>query len=78
MEIVYVAGLGNYVALEDDRVMGANVNRDALIDEVGEPSASSEGIGVFDDRAQDPSDPFLDVTDLFESSEVAEQDPLYL
>ena len=41
MDINYVPGLGQYVAIEGDLVMDVDTNQDALIERVGEPTASS-------------------------------------
>ncbi len=49
MDINYVPGLGHHVAIEDDRVVDVDTNRDALIERVGEPTPSSAAT-VFNDQ----------------------------
>lgn len=44
MTIIYVKGLGQHVAIEHDRVVDADRNRDALVERVGEATASSADI----------------------------------
>jgi hypothetical protein len=64
MTIIYVAGLGQHVAIEHDRVIDVDPNRDALVERVGETTASSADIDIFQDLPQSPADPSICVTEI--------------
>lgn len=65
MNINYVPGLGHHVAIEDDRVVDVDTNRDALIERVGGPTPSSAAT-VFNDQP--------DVTEVVGATTGADED----
>jgi len=79
MTIIYVAGLGQHVAIEYDRVVDADHNRDALVERVGEATASSANIDIFQDLPQSPADPSICVTEvLHQVTDEDEDTAIYL
>lgn len=77
MTIIYVAGLGQHVAIEHDRVVDADRNRDALVERVGEATASSADIAIFDDLPQSPADPCICVTEILHPVTDEDSDEAY-
>lgn len=67
MTIVYLAGQRQYVAIEHDKVVDADPNREALVERVGEATASSANIDIFQDLPQSPADPSFCVTEILHS-----------
>lgn len=77
MTIIYVAGLGQHVAIEHDRVVDADHNRDALVERVGEATASSADIDIFLDLPQSPVDPSICVTEVLHPVTDEDSDEAY-